>query len=122
MPVKRLRTYFPLVQLLAKKRLSFEQFKSIIHSINPDAVKFICECCRNSISTGFVSSLNGNKKRSFLKVITPHKKLIKSLCRRRKNYTRSKKPIIQRGYGFLIPLLATILPMISSLIKNRTKT
>ena len=119
--VKRLKDYFPLVQLLAQKKVKVQQFKSIIRSINSDAVKFICECCKNVISTSYVSSLPHKKRKSLLRAITPYKTVIKSLCKKRKNYNKNKTLINQKGYGFLIPILTTIIPLIASLIAKRTK-
>ena len=73
------------------------------------------------ILSSFVSSLNAKKRKSLLAVITPYKQIIKSLCKKRKNYQKNKASIIQYGYGFIIPILATVIPLISSLIANRVK-
>ena len=119
MTVKRLERYFPFVKLLVKRKLSIDEFKSLIRSLDNDAVKFICECCRNVISKRYVSTLNPNKKRILIKLLSPHKSFLRSICRKRKNYVVNKKPIIQRGYGLIIPILSTVLPLIFSLLRKR---
>ena len=119
MTVKRLERYFPLVKLLAKKKFSIDEFKSIIHSLDNDTVKFICECCRNVISKRYLTTLKPAKKRKFIRLVTPHKSLLKSICRKRKNYLINKRTISQKGYGLIIPILSTVLPLIFSLLRKR---
>ena len=119
MTVKRLERYFPLVKLLAKKKFSIDEFKSIIHSLDNDTVKFICECCRNVISKRYLTTLKPAKKRNFIRLVTPHKSLLKSICRKRKNYLINKRTISQKGYGLIIPILSTVLPLIFSLLRKQ---
>ena len=119
---KQLRCYFPLIELLVKKHISVNQFKSIISSINDNAIKFLCECCCNAISREYVLSMTSARKRYLLKVINPYKNIIKSLCRRKKYYNKSRRLLLQMGYGFSMPILASILPLLSSLIAGKHKT
>lgn len=121
MAVKRLERYFPFVKLLVKRKFSIDEFKSLICSLDNDAVIFICEFCRNLISKRYVSTLNPNQKKILIKLLSPHKSFLKSICRKRKNHVVNKKPIIQRGYGLIIPILSTILPLIFSLLRKSRK-
>ena len=57
---KRLIAYYPLVELLAKQKLSSDQFKCRVECLNDDAIEFLCECCKNAILKEYVSS--GPKK------------------------------------------------------------
>ena len=119
MTVKRLERYFPLVKLLAKKKFSIDEFKSIIHSLDNDTVKFICECCRNVISKRYLTTLKPAMKRNFIRLVTPHKSLLKYICRKRNNYLVNKWTISRKGYGLIIPILSTVLPLIFLLLRKR---
>jgi len=113
---KRLLAYYPLVDLLAKQKLSNDQFKCIIECLNDDVIDFLCECCKNAISKEYVTSMSKKEKKLFLNVINPHSKTIKKLCTKRTNCNRNRKVIAQKGYGFIIPILASVLPLLSSIL------
>ena len=113
---KRLLAYYPLVDLLAKQKFSGDQFKCIIQCLNDDVIEFLCECCKNAISKEYVSSMSKKEKKLFLNVINPHSKIIKKLCGKRTNHARNRKVIAQKGYGFIIPILASVLPLLSSIL------
>ena len=93
---KRLYNYYPLIRLLIRKKLTLLEFQSIIRSFSDDTIKFICECCRNAISTCFVESLNCKQKSKLVKSITPYEKEIKAVCRKKKHFRKSKKKFFIR--------------------------
>ena len=118
---KRFYKYYPLIRLLIRKKLTLLEFQSIIRSFSDDTIKFICECCRNAISTCFVESLNCKQKSKLVKSITTYEKEIKAVCRKKKHFRKSRKIFLQKGYGFIFPILSAIIPLISSLISKRAK-
>ena len=113
---KRILRYHPLIELLVKKKISNDQFKSLIKSLNYEAIKFICECCKNAISKQYVFSMKDKKRTSFLKLINSNSKLIKKLCMNRDNCAQKRKVIIQKGYGIIMPILASVIPLLTSLL------
>ena len=121
MTVKRLERYFPLVKLLAKKKFSIDEFKSIIHSLDNDTVKFICECCRNVISKRYLTTLKPAKKRKFIRLVTPHKSLLKSICRKRKITSWIKERLVKKGTGWLYLFSVRCYPWYSRFLENEEK-
>ena len=115
---KNLNKYLPLLQLLTRKHFTRESFNAIIQSLDDKAIKFICECIQNAISVQHISRLNKRKKKCFLKKIIPSRCVLKYLCKKAKKYTRHRKLIVQKGYGFLVPILSTIIPLITSLLAS----
>ena len=116
MSKKSLRKYLPLIKLLTEKQIPRKSFECLIQNLDERAIKFICECVQNAISVKHISSLNGKKKSSFLNAILPNRKLLKNLCEKHKNYKRHRKIIAQKGHGFILPVLSTIIPLITSLL------
>lgn len=98
------------------KRFSREYFTGVIQSLDDAAIKFICECVKNVISVNFFSYLNPKQKHKFLGQIEPNRKLILHLCKRKNSYKPHRKIIAQKGYGFIIPILTAVLPLIASLL------
>ena len=111
--------YVPLLKFLTQKKISRKCFKSLIQSLDEKAIKFLCECIQNAISIKYISRLNGKKKSSFLKSILPNKKILKHLCKKCTNYKGHRKIIAQKGYGFILPVLSAIVPLITSLLAQR---
>ena len=63
---KKITKYHPLIVLLTKrKKISNEQFRSLIHSFNSETIKFFCECCKNAISKNYVQSMHRKKRKHF---------------------------------------------------------
>lgn len=116
MSKKSLHKYLPLIKFLTEKQIPRKSFECLIQNLDERAIKFICECVQNAISVKHISSLNGKKKTSFLNAILPNKKLLKNLCEKHKNYRRHRKIIAQKGYGFILPVLSAIIPLITSLL------
>ena len=112
------KTYLPLLKFLTKKRISKKNFVSIISYLDERAIKFLCECVHNAISFRYVSKLDRKKRNMLLKKILPYKRVIKYICKKSKKLNKRKKLIIQKGYGFLFPLLSLVIPLISSLLKS----
>ena len=50
--------------------------------------------------------------------ILPYKRAIKYLCKKGKKLNTRKKLIIQKGYGFLFPILSVIIPLVTSLLRS----
>lgn len=119
MSKKSLHKYLPLIKLLTEKQIPRKSFECLIQSLDLRAIKFLCECIQNAISVKHISRLNGKKKTSFLNAILPNKKVLKTLCQKRKNYKGHRKIIAQKGYGFILPILSAIVPLITSLLARR---
>ena len=119
MSKKVLQKYLPLAKLLTKNHIPRRSFESLINSLDESAIKFLCECIQNAITLKHISRLNTKKKALFLKTISPNKKVLKHLCKKRNNYKGSRKIIAQRGYGFLLPILSAIIPLAASLLIRR---
>ena len=62
---KLLLSYYTLVDLLAKQKLSNDQFKCIIKCPNDNVIEFLCECCKNAISKEYVASMTKKKGNYF---------------------------------------------------------
>ena len=83
---KKFKKYYPLIEVLAKKRISKDQFSSMIHSLNDPAVEFICECCKNAISKSYFLQMSNKNRKLLYKKVGPSSKIIK-------NYAKSEKVI-----------------------------
>ena len=116
------KTYLPLLKFLTKKQISKENFVSIISCLDESAIKFLCECVHNAISFKYVSKLERNKRSTLLRKILPYKRAIKYLCKKGKKLNTRKNLIIQKGYGFLFPILSAIIPLVTSLLKSWLET
>ena len=112
------KTYLPLLKFLTKKRISKENFVSIISCLDEATIKFLGECVHNAISFKYVSKLERNKRSTLLKKYTHIKEAIKYLCKKGKKLNTRKKLIIQKGYGFLFPILSVIIPLVTSLLRS----
>ena len=118
MSKKSFKKYLPLLKLITKKGLQKGSFVSLISSLDDRSVKFICECIHNSISLRYISKLDNNKKKIFLRRIFPYKNLIKKLCKKRKRFAPCRRLIAQKGFGFIVPILSSIIPLVLSLLRN----
>ena len=114
-----LKKYLPLIRLLSRKNLTREFFTAVVQSLDEPAIKFLCECVKNSTSTQYLSQLDEKKKKGFLKKILPNRKILKRLCRKVKHYSQHKNLLIQKGYGIIIPILSAVAPLIASLLASR---
>lgn len=114
-----LKKYLPLIKFLTKKHISRECFVSLINSLDDNTIKFLCECIQNAISSRFVSGLNKTEKGKLLKKNLPNKRIIKRLCKKGNKFASNKKIIAQKGYGFIIPILSAVIPLITSLLAKR---
>ena len=119
MTISSFDKYLPLLELLTRKHISRKCFASVINSLDDKSIKFICECIHNAISLRYISTLNRKQKSTLLKKILPNKRIIKHLCKKPKRYSSHKNIIAQKGYGFIIPILSAIVPLISSLLGKR---
>ena len=106
----------PLLHLITRKHISCECFVSLVQSLNEEAIKFICECIKNAISVKYVSQFNKKRKSLFLKRLLPNRRILKHLCKKTYSYKKQRKLIAQKGYGFIIPILTAVIPLIASLL------
>jgi len=121
MTIKLLNKYLPLLQLITRKNISRQCFVSLVQSLDEEAVKFFCECVQNAISVKYVSQLNKRQKTLFLKRILPNRRVLKHLCKKTQSYKHQRKIISQKGYGFIIPILSAVIPLIASLLSSKRK-
>ena len=117
--MNEVRKYFNLIQFLSSKKIEKKSFQAVINSLDNNTLKFLCECIRNAISKTYVSRLRENKRRLFLKKIYPHKNILKRLTRKVKKYSNRKRIIVQYGYGFMVPILSTLIPLIYELVSHK---
>ena len=111
----RLRKYLPLLHLLTKKG-NKEQKIALIECLSEDSTDFICECLRNAVSPKFVAQFPNTKRKSLLKKISPYKKELKLLITKKIGKVRRKKILQKGGFLSLLPLLTSVIPMITSLV------
>ena len=114
-----LKNYLPLLKLLTEHRLPKKCFVPLVECFDDNTIKFLCECIRNAISLNHVSKLTKGHKKRLMRRIVPYKCVIKHLCKKTEKTSAKRKIIMQKGYGFLFPLLSTIIPLVSSLLSRR---
>ena len=63
-----------------------------------------------------MSKIHNKKKKNLLNKILPYKKILKNLCKKRKGFGPCRRVIAQKGFGFILPIISAIIPLISSLL------
>lgn len=105
----------------AKRHLGFfralraakaEGRKRLLRECSPDALKALCELALNALKGNI--PLNPRQ----LKALKKAKACIKALFRK-STTSKKKRLILQRGRGFLLPLLGAAIPLLTSLITGR---
>src|SRR5215471_19268112 len=106
----RIRSHYSTLELLNKATPKLR--KAIVSKCCPDLVKCISEVALNV--------LRGNIELSDLSVkeLRKHKASIRKIASRHVSLGKKKKIINQKG-GFLLPLLAAVLPTLATILTNR---
>lgn len=112
----KFKKYILLLKLLKKncKGNCDQNYRNIISYLDEDSLNFLSECIRNTLSPENISKLPKSKSRLLVKKVTPHKKSIKSVIKKKLSFKKRKK-ILQNGAGFFLPLLTTVIPLITSI-------
>ena len=58
------------------------------------------------------------KERIIFKGDKPSSKLIKILCKNSENCVEKRKIIVQKGFGIIIPILSSVLPLLTSILSK----
>lgn len=99
------------ILLHALCHLDKQQRTLLLRSIDKSAVRCICECAANTLH-GAVPL----KKTERLRLIK-HKNILRKLANKQGCWKAKKRAIVQKGGGFILPLLLPILgSVLSSLI------
>lgn len=107
---KTLKKYCELIK--SYNILGIKAKKAVEKNVDPDLLNLLCEICFN-IQNKNVLVTAAQKKR-----LSSYKNLVKSLSDKKVSKKSKKKKIIQKGRGFFIPLLFSIIgPLLSSLLK-----
>ena len=108
--------FLSLISIIRKLGEDKKQFCTLIQCLDENSIKFLCESVKNGISKHQFERLSSKKRRHLLSLISPHKSLLRRICRKSKTYKINKKKLLQKGAGFFIPLLSTLIPLVSCLI------
>lgn len=112
--------YLYLLQLLKKncKGDCDEKYKKIISYLDEETLNFLAECIRNILAPQNISVLCTKKKqKQLVSKVSPHKKVIKTVIKRKLPFKKRKK-IIQNGGAWFLPLITSIIPLITSLLSK----
>lgn len=112
--------YLYLLQLLQKncKGDCGEKYKKIISYLDEETLNFLAECIRNILAPQTISAVCSKKKRKqIVSKVIPHKKVIKTVIKKNLPFKKRKK-FIQNGGAWFLPLITSIIPLISSLISK----
>jgi len=115
--------YLFLLQLLKKncRGNCDEKYKKIISYLDEDTLNFLAECIRNILNPQTISAVCSKKKQKILvSKVRPHKKIINSVIKKSLPFQKRKK-YIQNGGAWFLPLISTVIPLISSLISSAVK-
>jgi hypothetical protein len=121
MATNKLKKNLPLMKVLESKlknKKKIEEFHSLIECLGDKSLEFLAECVQNGINPDFVSKLPTKEKTAYLKKITPFKKDIKKVIKKTTS-SKKKRKIIQKGSGWFLPILSSVIPLISDLIFNK---
>lgn len=116
---KSLKKNIPVVKALHKclRKHNAEDFKDIIKCLNDDCVKFLCECVRNVCDVDVFKNLPESRKKKIRKTSHLYKTDIKKILKPHTSIGKKRK-ILQYGSGWFLPLLTTVIPMITSLFSK----
>ena len=108
--------------LTSFKKLGGENCKELIQHFSDEGIEFISEIVYNSVYPNF--AMTQRKKKHIRKKLKPYAKTLIKLTKFPKNSKdiNKKRKILQKGGGFLLPLLAgTVGPLIGKLISKAIK-
>lgn len=97
------------ILLHALCHLDKQQRASLLRAIDKNGVRVICECALNTLN-GIVPLKKSERVR-----LSKHKKVLRRLTNKTGCWKTKKRVIVQKGEGFLLPLL---LPIIGSVLSN----
>ena len=83
---KQLHKYAKLLKFLKTKCNNQQNFEILIDCFDDKTIKFLCEVVKNGISKDHVSNLPTKQRNILLKTVIPCKRLLKSICKRTKQY------------------------------------
>lgn len=110
-----------VIQNHCKGKIDCEKnFCEILNYLNDKSIKFLCQCIRNCIAPKNFKNFGPRKETLLFQKIKPHKKTILKLIDK-KSSIKFKRRQLQKGAGFFLPLLTTVIPLIGSLIGNLIK-
>lgn len=116
--LEKLNKFLYLLQVLKKScrgKDCHKKFHNLVSFLDEKSLQFLAECVRNSLSPNTVERIPSKKRARLISVIKPHKKEIKEIIKPKISIKR-KRDILQRGSGWFLPLLSTVIPLISSLV------
>lgn len=97
------------ILLHALCHLDEQQRASLLRTIDKNGVRSICECALNTLN-GTVPLKKSERLR-----LSKHKKVLRRLVNKSGCWKSKKRVIVQKGSGFLLPLL---LPIIGTVLSN----
>lgn len=107
-----------LIQNNCKNKSDCEKnYREIIAYLNDSSVKFLCQCVRNITLSKSFKALGAKKEQKLFRKLEPHKDKILKLIDKKKSIKYKRKQL-QKGAGFFLPLLTTVIPLIGSLISK----
>ena len=107
-----LKKHAGILRILAKAKPSV--IRAIVRDSDTDLLYLLSECAVN-ILKGNVKLTKTNKKK-----LEKHSGKLRKLASKKINLN-TRREIIQKGHGFIGPMLLSILPMIPRLIKSAVK-
>lgn len=117
---QKLSKFLFLLQIFRKTcrgRECHKQFHDLVSFLDESSIKFLAECVRNTLSPQRVKSIPSRRRGRLIKALRPHKKEIKEVIKP-KISSKRRREIFQKGGGWFLPLITTIIPLIASLIRR----
>jgi len=85
--------------------------KTVLKDADRSLIYSICELCDNTLAGNVPLSPSDKKK------LSKYKALLRRLAKRGESWQKKKQILVQRGGGFFIPLLLSVVaPLLSNLI------
>jgi hypothetical protein len=118
---KKFSKYLLLLKLLEKncKGNCKDNFQKLISYLDEDTLKFIAECIRNVLSPQVIKRLSKKQQNQIISKVSPHRKAVKQIIKKGLPFKKRKK-YIQEGGAWFLPLLSSIIPMVSSLFSPKS--
>lgn len=95
-------------------RVNSKKRKVLLKHVNDSLVQCLSECCLNVVRN------NVPITEQRLKSLRKHKDSIRKLADKKLQLKQRKRLIIQKGSGFIVPLLAALAPVFGSLLFGRS--
>jgi hypothetical protein len=107
-----------LAFLKTMQSLPIDKQNILLPYLTFDGCSCIYDCVLNVISN---KSIPPNEKNALKKKLAKHKSAIRYMINPKKNAKNKKVKLVKVGGGFLMPILATALPMLINYIFNKKK-